>query len=175
MKKFGLLLVGVVLLMACGGTVQPTSVAAVPSTSAPTIELSPSPTPTLIPTSIPTVVATQAPLVGQIGRKSDYRGDVDVRDLYKNIDKYLGWKLTYAGNVLTIRGDSSGTVVQLKVGRVNDYQVIDLFYPVSVSTDGIYEDSFITVWGRPIQMYTITNALGGQVDQPLLFGDYISK
>ena len=109
--------------------------------------------------------------------KQQYRGDVDVRELYKNIDKYHDWKLYYEGSVLSIQSDSSGTLVQVRVyygSGVLDDKVIDVYFDTSVPTDGIYEDTNVAVWGRPVKMFTITNAYGGQVDQPLLSGDYIA-
>jgi hypothetical protein len=110
--------------------------------------------------------------------KAQYRGDVDVRELYKNIGNYLDWKLTYSGSVLTISSDSNGTLVQVEVpygSGLLDTKVVDVVFDASVSTDGIYEDTNVVIWGRPLQMFTITNAMGGQVDQPLLAGDYIEK
>jgi hypothetical protein len=99
-----------------------------------------------------------------------------VRDLYKNIAQYHDWKLTYAGTVLTISSDTSGTLVQVTVSYgpgALDTKVIDVIYDTTVDTTGIYEDTNVVVWGRPINMFTITNVYGGKVDQPLLAGDFI--
>ncbi len=132
------------------------------------------PTPTRVPPTPTRVPPTPTPAK----LKAQYRGDVDVRELYKNIDRYYDWKLRYTGTVLTIMSDSSGTLVQVRVpygGDLLDYKVIDVIYDSTVDTSGIYEDSKVTIWGRPIKMFTITNAYGGQVDQPLLAGDFIER
>ena len=141
------------------------------------VNLTPTPVQTwTTPTPIPTPTPEQQ--MSGPGQKSDYRGDVDVRDLYKNIEKYKDWKLTYAGHVLTIKGADYGTWLQLTVqyGATSfDTEVIDFVFPQGISMDGIYEDSYVTVWGRPYETTTITNLYGGPVDQPLFVGDYISK
>jgi len=158
-------------------------------TPTPTVVPTPSPTPTPIPTPSPTptptpqptptpVPPTPTPQPTEAQLKAQYRGDVDVRDLYKDVAKYHDWKLTYAGTVLTIYSDStSGTLVQVKVAYgsgILDTKVIDLHYDPSVDVSGIYENSSVVVWGYPISMFTITNSYGGQVSQPLLGGDYIT-
>ncbi len=140
----------------------------------PTLMLTPSPTPTPVPTPTPTPQPTPMPSIDQI--KAQYRSDLGVRELYKNVDTYKGWKLFYEGTVLTIFADSSGTQVQVKVfygSGVLDYKVILLWYDSHVSTNGIYEDSSVAVWGRPVEMYSFENAYGGTVSQPLFAGDYI--
>ena len=152
-----------------GSALTSTAKAAIPTpTRAPSPTPKPSPTPTVVPT--PTLTVAQD--------KAQYRGDVDVRELYKDITKYHGWKLFYTGTVLSISAAGTSTFVQVKVpygSGVLDTEVIDLSFNASVSTDGIYEGTNVVVWGRPVSMFTITNAYGGKVDQPLLAGDYIEK
>jgi hypothetical protein len=161
-----------VVLTACTAT----SDATTESASDP-VNLTPTPTQTQ-PTPIPTPTPMPEPQMSGPGQRSEYRGDIDVRDLYKNIDKYIDWKLTYAGHVLNLEGISAGTWLQLTVqygATAYETEIIDFVFPTSVSMDGIYENTYVTVWGRPYEMTTITNMYGGPVDQPLFVGDYISK
>ncbi len=110
--------------------------------------------------------------------KVQYRGDVDVRDLDKNVHGYLDWKLHYEGNVLTIQNfESGGTFLQLQVqwpgAGTYDNEVIVVIYSADVDTSGIYEDSRIAIWGRPQKYFEGTNAYGGTIEQALLYGDFV--
>ena len=109
-------------------------------------------------------------------QKAQYRGDIDVRELYKDITKYHRWKLTYVGTVLTIYSGADSTYLQVMVSygpSILDYKVIQLTYDESVNMDGIYEESKVVVWGYPLGMLPFINRNGAKIDQPLLGGDFI--
>ena len=136
--------------------------------------------PTPAPKSVTTTVAKQAsgpPTPTPFGpiyiSRLNYRDNVDVRELYKEISSYVGKYLQYEGTVLTIQADQSGTFIQLTVPYLDmsGSDVVDFIFAPNISTQGILEESKIDAWARPIKMYTITNAYGGQVAQPLLYGD----
>ncbi|MDI3341194.1 MAG: hypothetical protein QJR03_11765 [Sphaerobacter sp.] len=142
----------------------------------PTPAPTPTPSPTPAPTATPTPTPAPTPTLTREQEMALYRPDVDVRELYKNVMKYYDWKLYYEGEVLSIFSNSDGTLLQLKVwygAGFLDYEVIIVTYDAAVDTTGIYEDSRVAIWGRPLMMFTITNAYGGKVDQPLLAGDYL--
>ena len=111
--------------------------------------------------------------------KAQYRGDIDIREIDKNVDAYYDWKLTYAGEVLTIQQDGERTLVQVQVaypgGSDFDRVTIVVLYDDAHAGDGVYEDDYVTIWGRPITMFEFTNAFGGTVSQPLFSGDFIEK
>lgn len=107
-----------------------------------------------------------------------YRANLPVGELYKQLDKYKGWRVKYTGSVLSIQTlPSNLTFIQLTVdppmGDPAGEDVVDV--ATSIDCTGIIENSRITVWGEPDSTTTITNSYGGQVDQPMLGGVYIQK
>jgi hypothetical protein len=142
-------------------------------TPEPTATPTPSPTPTPTPEPTPTLTVEQA--------KALYRGDLDVRELHKNLDAYRDWKLTYEGEVLTIEEDSDAVAMQVKVWYgpgLLDWEAIVVDYDkceVQVDTTGIYEGTRVRIWGRPVTMFEGTNAFGGTIRQPLLVGDFLER
>lgn len=156
-------------------TPEPTNTPAPTATPEPTNTPAPPATPE--PTSTPTPQPT--PTMTTDEAKAQYRGDIDIREIDKNVDGYYDWKLTYAGEVLTIQQDGERTLVQVQVtypgGSDFDRVTIVVLYDDSHAGDGIYEDDYVTIWGRPITMFEFTNAFGGTVSQPLFTGDFIEK
>jgi|GEM_PF-741506 len=144
----------------------------------PTVAPTPTPRPTPTPTPIPTPTPEPTPTLTPEENMALYRSDVDVRDLYKNVEAYYQWKLRFEGEVLTIRSDSTATMIQVQVPYGSGFletETIIVLYEPPIDTTGIYERTRVAVWGRPITMFSFTNALGGRVSQPLLEGDYIQK
>lgn len=171
-------------------TPEPTATATTEPTPVPTNTPKPSPTPkpTNTPTPVPpTPTATipptptpePTPTMTIDEQKAQYRGDLDVREVDKNIDAYYNWKLFYEGEVLTIFQDEDRTLLQVQVmypgGSIYDRIVIVVLYNDPHAGDGIFEDDTVAVWARPITMFDITNAYGGKVSQPLFEGDFIEK
>ena len=113
--------------------------------------------------------------------KALYRGDLDVRELHKNLVAYRNWKLTYEGEVLSIEEDSNAVAMQVKVWYgpgLLDWEAIVVYYDkheVPVDTTGIYEGTRVRIWGRPVTMFEGTNAFGGTIRQPLLVGDFLER
>ena len=85
----------------------------------------------------------------------------------------------YEGQVLTIQQDAERTLLQVRVaypgGSTYDRITIVVLYQDPHAGDGIYEDDYVAIWGRPITMFEFTNAFGGKVSQPLFSGDYVEK
>ncbi|CCF85940.1 hypothetical protein NITHO_6200001 [Nitrolancea hollandica Lb] len=110
--------------------------------------------------------------------KAQYRTDLDVRELTKDVSKYKDWKLYFEGEVLTIYGGEDGTQIQLMVkypgqGPYDEDEIIII--NTLGDTPGIYKNSRVAVWGRPVRTVEFQNMLGGIVSQPLLTADYVEK
>jgi len=151
------------------------------NTPAPTNTPRPTATPRPTNTPQPTATATLPPTPTLTAEQdqASYRADLDIREVDKNWEAYDHWKLTYAGQVLTIQADSTSTLVQVQVAYPggSDFDrvtVIVVFLDPHVG-DGIFEDDYVRFWGQPIGPFTFTNALGGQVTQIEFSGSYLEK
>jgi len=106
-------------------------------------KLSPSFTP-VPPTNTHPPTATINPEV----RKARW-GTVDIRDLAKNPDKYIGYELHYTGEVFNIQEDSNGAVIQVWVqipgGDEFDREAVVVYW--YGTTTNIYEGTTIEFWG----------------------------
>ena len=171
-------------------TVAPTPTAVPTATNVPTAvptRVPPTPTPTRVPPTptpippTPTPRPEPTPTMTTEQVKAQYRADVDVRDLYKDLGAYRDWKLYYEGQVLLISNPSSGgSFIQVQVpygpGVLDNKVIIAVAQPNSkIDTTGIYEKTRVGVGVRCLQWFTITNAYGGKVDQPLCSADFIEK
>lgn len=108
-----------------------------------------------------------------------YRGDLDVRELYRDLWSYVDVPLFYRGMVWAVIEQGELAFVQVKVpfgaGPEDWKAVIFLFplYRVSIDTQRIREGVTVEVWGRPRTMFRFTEDQGKLVQQPLLLGDQI--
>lgn len=135
-------------------------------------------TPTPVPpTSTPTfdeIVADHPPLV-------------DVRDLAVRPGDYFGEKLAFSGTVLSIGVAPPGRVFQLGDADEQDYaaqlqvNVVGLdggteivFVGYDGDTAGIFEGSFVTVYGTVVDTQTFDNVVGGAVTQPLVAAELVT-
>jgi tetratricopeptide (TPR) repeat protein len=101
---------------------------------------------------------------------------VDIRDLAKNPDKYIGYELHYTGEVFNIQEDSNGAVIQVWVqipgGDEFDREAVVVYW--YGTTTNIYEGTTIEFWGYGQGSFEGTNSLGGTIAQPLISAEYIT-
>jgi endonuclease YncB( thermonuclease family) len=118
--------------------------------------------------------------------KAQYQAPADMRDLFVRTGTLMGQKILVSGTVRTIkvagpgRGFSLGDQVPVVTGTMMQ---IEIPLPTGGSewavvgfdgdTAGIYEGSWVTVWGTVVGTDTFTNAMGGQISQPLILADYV--
>lgn len=124
------------------------------------------------------------PTVAQI--KAGYGQPADLRDLFIRPGSLLGQKIVLSGTVRTIVVAQPGygygigdlepifvqSVLQIDVPLAtggSEYVVIGY----DGDPQGIYEETWVTVWGMIMGTHTITNAFGGQVTQPFVVAEII--
>lgn len=132
------------------------------------------PTPTPLP---PTPEPTPTMTVDEI--KAQYRGDVDIREIDKAVERYVDWKMTYTGEVLTIQQSDTYTFLQVQVtypgGSSYDRVTVVVIFFDGHAGDGIFEDDIVQFWGRPLMYFEGTNLYGGTIRQAQFTGDYIAR
>jgi len=137
----------------------------------------PKPTPTPIPPT-PTPTAEE--------RKAAYVPLADVRELAIRPGGFIGDEIAFSGTILTIQVATPGKV--FVVGD-NDPQAAEAIFQVQVptpdgsietvfvgydgETTGIFEGTFVTVYGTVIGTQTGTNAFGGTITQPLIIAEFV--
>jgi hypothetical protein len=113
------------------------------------------------PTPVPTPSAEQV--------RSEYEW-VDVRDLLIRPGVFEGDKIAVSGSVFNIMVEGEVTFIQIYVDG-GDYDAVSVvFYGDS---RGIYEDSWITIYGVGAGTFEGTNMMGGTISQPLIEADMI--
>ena len=95
---------------------------------------------------------------------------IDARDLLIRPDSFTGDKIAIAGSVFNIQGDGNLTILQIWVDGGNYDAVLIAYEGDSI---GIYEGTWVTVYGVGAGTFTITNAYGAEIDQPLVRADII--
>lgn len=113
-----------------------------------------------VATPSPTPTATPDP-------RGEY-SEMDIRELDAYTDKYRGDKIKLRGRVFNVMSDG----VQIFVGS---YAVVISIYDLDILPEGVYEDTWITVYGRVAGIDTFTNVYGGTVSQPMVEADIIDK
>jgi endonuclease YncB( thermonuclease family) len=111
---------------------------------------------------------------------------VDVRDVSIRPGNYYDRKITFAGEVLTIKvapegrvyilGDQDShefaTYMQVTIAAIDGTTHV-LVVGYNGDTDGIFENSFVTVYGTVVGTQSGTNLLGGEISQPLVDADIV--
>ena len=132
----------------------------------------------LLPTPTPTLSADQL--------LSQYQPLADVRDLAIRPWTMYGQKIVFSGTILSIHvaspgeyfplGDSDpqpfNSAIQVTVVAPDGSTEV-VFVGYNGDTSGMYEDSYVTVYGVPIDTQSFTNTLGGGVTQPLVAADLV--
>jgi hypothetical protein len=112
---------------------------------------------------------------------ADYRDDVDVRELYRDLVAYADRPLRYRGTVWTVIEQNQLLFVQVRVpygSGPDEWRAIVVLFPlyrVAVDTTLLREGTAVVVWGRPRTMLRFTDENGNEVTQPLLLGDRIDR
>lgn len=111
----------------------------------------------------------------------------DIRDVDIRPGDLLGQKVTFSGSVLSIHVASPGRVLVLGDSNPQDYKALIQVTVTAVDgsrvtvcvgydgdTSGIYEDTWITVYGTVVDVLSFTNGFGGDVTQTLIAGDQVN-
>lgn len=136
------------------------------------------PTPTPAPTQTPTPSAEEI--------KSQYVPLADVRELAIRPGGMMGQKIFFYGTVLSINVASPGRVFVLGDNDPKEYGV-EMQVTVSApdgstevvfvgsdgETTGMFEGSWVVVYGTVVDSQTFQNALGGYVSQPLVAAQFV--
>lgn len=133
----------------------------------------PTPVPTRVKTSRPRPTMAPTVVVDVEMSRSQYR-PIDVRDLMMRSGSFKGEKIVVSGSVFTIFADEKSSQIQLWVTAPDGSQEAVIIY-CEGNTEGIYEGTWLTVYGTAAGTFTFTNALGGQVTQPLIMADLIEQ
>ncbi len=132
----------------------------------------------LLPTPTPTLTADQM--------MAQYQPLADVRDLAIRPWTMFGQKIVFSGTILSIHVARPGYVFILGDTDPQEYtaelQVIVtapdgsaevVFVGYNGDTTGMFEDSYVTVYGVPVDTHSFTNTMGGGVTQPLVAADLV--
>ncbi len=98
--------------------------------------------------------------------------EIDVRDLVIRPDTFTGEKIVVSGEVFSIQVEGDFTGMQIWAGGGYDNAVGIAFEGDST---GIYEGTFVTVYGTGRGTFTGTNAFGGTITQPLIEADIVDR
>lgn len=95
---------------------------------------------------------------------------IDTRDLVIRPNDYFGDKIAVQGSVLSIHVDADGfTALQIWLDGGSDVAIVGF----EGESFGIYEGTWVTVYGEGAGTFDIQNAFGGTVTQPLIFADIV--
>lgn len=113
----------------------------------------------------PTPVPTQSP--EQV--RAQYQW-IDARDLVIRPDSFMLKSIAISGSVFNIQTQGNQTIMQIWVDGGN-YDAVIVYY--EGDTTGIYEGTWITVYGKGAGTLDITNAYGATITQPLVRADLL--
>lgn len=94
--------------------------------------------------------------------------EIDARDLVIRPDTFIGEKIVVAGEVFNIQVEGSITVMQIFVAG---NEAVGIVY--EGDSTGIYEGTYVTVYGEGRGTFTGTNAFGATITQPLIEADIV--
>jgi endonuclease YncB( thermonuclease family) len=113
------------------------------------------------PAPVPTKTADEV--------RADYTW-VDTRDLVIRPNEFQGEQIAVQGSVFNIGVDEDGfTTMQIWLDGGSEAAVIGY----DGDTRGIYEGTWVTVYGEGYGTFEGTNAFGGTISQPLIFADIV--
>jgi len=113
------------------------------------------------PTPVPTKTADEI--------RADYTW-VDSRDLVIRPNEFMNDKVAVQGTVFNIMVDADGfTTMQIWLDGGSEAAVIGY----EGDSQGIYEGTWVTVYGVAYGTFEGTNAFGGTISQPLIFADIV--
>jgi len=101
---------------------------------------------------------------------------VDIRELVKNPDNYLGYELHYKGEVFSIEEGRDGAAMQVWVrvpgGDEFDTEAVAVYW--RGRTTNIYEGTTVEFWGYGLGSLEGMNAFGATIRQPLIEAEYLT-
>ena len=132
----------------------------------------------------PTPVPTATPFPAE--QRAQYPILPDVRELAIRPGGLMGQKFSFSGTILTIRvatpgkvfvlGDSVPTpasvAMQVTVPAPNG-STETVFVAYDGDTTGMFEGSWVTVYGEVVGTQSGTNPLGGEITQPLVKAEFV--
>lgn len=118
--------------------------------------------PTVAP--LPTAEPTAVP-----DKRAQYQ-TIDARDLVIRPGTFEGKKIVVSGSVFNIQVEGDFTFMQIWVDGGN-YDAVMIGY--QGNSIGIYEGTYITVYGTGRGTLDGTNAYGGKITQPLIKADIV--
>lgn len=132
----------------------------------------------------PTTPPTPTPDAAQA--RAEYSTVTDIRDLAIRYGDFDGEKLSFSGTVLTIHVAGRGKIYPVGDDEVHEVKAVlqvDVLAPDGTTetvfigydgeSDGIYEGSYVTIYGTGAGTFTFENAYGGGITQPLVIADII--
>lgn len=97
---------------------------------------------------------------------------VDTRDLAIRPNEFNGEKIAVQGSVFNIQVDADGfTTMQIWLDGGSDAAVIGF----DGDSTGIYEGTWVTVYGTGFGTFEGTNMMGGTISQPLIMADIVDR
>lgn len=112
------------------------------------------------PTAVPPVAAD---------KREQYQF-VDNRDLVIRPGTFEGKKIAVSGTVFNIQVEGSGTFMQIYLDGTNSEAAVIAYFGDST---GIYEGTYVTVYGKGNGTFEGTNAFGGTIVQPAILADIV--
>lgn len=118
----------------------------------------------------------------ELSGKDAYTWLADPREITSRLFNHLGENYVFCGTVLTIYVAAPGEKYYLGDSEEQPFTTMaqvypdGLFEPFMVGFDGdpagIYEDSYVCVWGTLIDTQSFDNRMGGQNVNPLFDAEY---
>lgn len=95
---------------------------------------------------------------------------IDARDLVIRPGNFQGQKIAVAGTVFNIQVDGPITALQIWLSGGNYDAAVVIYIG---DTQGIYEGTWVTAYGKGDGTFTGTNAFGGTIVQPVIRADIL--
>lgn len=129
-----------------------------------------------IPISTPTLTPTNTPIPTNTPDLRAEYVEMDIRELDAYPTKYVGDKVKLRGQVFNIMDDGLQMWVRKPGGgRFDTVAVVVIWLSDSILPEQVYNDTWITVYGRAKGTWKGTNAYGATITQPLIYADIIEK
>ena len=118
----------------------------------------------------------------QLTGKDAYTWLADPRELLTRPGQHMREKWVFCGTVLSIQVAGPGKAFFIGDSDPQGYETIAQVYPSGYSdpfavgfngnSSGIYEDSYVCVWGTLVDTFSGTNGFGGTIVNPLFDAEY---
>jgi len=119
----------------------------------------------------------------ELSGKDAYTWLADPREILTRPYDHLGEKWVFCGSVLSIAVAPSGRVYTVGDTKEKQYSTLIQVYPDGYtdpfmigfqgSTENIYEDSHICIWGTLVDTASGTNGFGGSIVNPLFSAEFV--